>query len=138
MLLTGGTGQTSKTPDMRVHYDGKTATSLPPGPYQLTNTVSAQYPYPYNSYSASPVHRFMHMQQQLDCKASKAQQGQSLGCDAGLFAWVEVTTGAGSNGAAPPANFNNELTGEGSTSLGFYNIQQGDVPYFKYLADTIR
>jgi phospholipase C len=27
-------------------------------------------------------------------------------------------------------------TGEGSTALGFYNVQQGDVPYFKSLADT--
>jgi phospholipase C len=27
-------------------------------------------------------------------------------------------------------------TGEGSAALGFYNIQQGDVPYFKSLADT--
>ena len=26
-------------------------------------------------------------------------------------------------------------TGEGSTALGFYNVQQGDVPYFKSLAD---
>src|SRR6202041_2741293 len=27
-------------------------------------------------------------------------------------------------------------TGEGSTALGFYNVQQGDAPYFKQLADT--
>ena len=27
-------------------------------------------------------------------------------------------------------------TGEGSTALGFYNVQQGDVPYFKSLADN--
>jgi phospholipase C len=27
-------------------------------------------------------------------------------------------------------------TGEGSTALGFYNVQQGDVPYLKSLADT--
>jgi phospholipase C len=27
-------------------------------------------------------------------------------------------------------------TGEGSSALGFYNVQQGDVPYFKSLADT--
>ncbi len=27
-------------------------------------------------------------------------------------------------------------TGECSTALGFYNVQQGDVPYFKSLADT--
>jgi phospholipase C len=27
-------------------------------------------------------------------------------------------------------------TGEGSTALGFYNVQQGDAPYFKSLADS--
>src|SRR6202041_3140012 len=27
-------------------------------------------------------------------------------------------------------------TGEASTALGFYNVQQGDAPYFKSLADT--
>ena len=36
-LLTGGTGQTSGTPDNRVKYDGQDASHLPPGPYQLTN-----------------------------------------------------------------------------------------------------
>jgi len=53
LLLTGGTGQTNKTPDLRVSYDGQGATSLPPGPYQLTNST-----YPYDAYAASPVHRF--------------------------------------------------------------------------------
>ena len=27
-------------------------------------------------------------------------------------------------------------TGEGSTAMGFYNVQNGDAPYFKYLADN--
>jgi phospholipase C len=94
LLLTGGTGQTNKTPDLRVNYDGKTATTLPPGPYQLTNTVSSQYPYPYDSYAASPVHRFMQMQQQLDCDAEKAKRGESFGCTSDLYASVKGGTGA--------------------------------------------
>jgi phospholipase C len=55
---------------------------------------------------------------------------------------VETTVGAGGNGAAVPANFSIEwspssmTTGEGSTSMGFYNVQNGDVPYFKSLADN--
>jgi hypothetical protein len=38
---------------------------------------------------------------------------------------------------AQPANFSTEYspnattTGEGSTSMGFYNVQNGDAPYFK-------
>src|SRR6202035_486831 len=52
------------------------------------------------------------------------------------------TIGAGDNGLAQPTNFSTEYspsaktTGEGSTSMAFYNVQNGDVPYFKYLADT--
>jgi len=136
LLLTGGTGQTSKTPDKRINYDSQTATTLPPGPYQLTNTVNSSYPYPYDSYGASPVHRFMQMQQQIDCNAQNAKRGESFGCDNALYAWVEVTIGAGSNGKAPPTPFTDESTGEGSTALGFYNIHEGDVPYFKYLVDN--
>ena len=58
------------------------------------------------------------------------------GCQADLFPWVEVSVGAGSNGKAQPANFTTATTGEGSTSMGFYNVQQGDAPYLKLLADT--
>ena len=130
LLLTGGTGQTNKTPDLRVSYDGADASHLPPGPYQLTNSM-----YPYDAYAASPVHRFFQMQQQLACDASKANLLTGWGCTSDLYPWVEVTIGAGSNGAAPPSPFTDELTGEGSTSMGFYNVQRGDVPYFKWLAD---
>jgi hypothetical protein len=58
-----------------------------------------------------------------------------------LFSWVEVTVGAGTNGKPQPSNFSTEYspaattTGEGSTSLGFYNVQNGDAPYFKSLAE---
>jgi phospholipase C len=132
-LVSGGTGQTSKTPDQRIsHVD-----NLQPGPFQLTNGST----FTYDSYAASPVHRFYQMWQQLDCDAAKADLSNPSGCDAGLFSWVEVTEGAGANGIKQPANFNVEFipgsvtTGEGSTALGFYNVQKGDVPYFKSLAD---
>jgi phospholipase C len=130
-LLTGGTGQTNKTPDQRIHYNGQDASHLPPGPYQLTSAT-----YPYDAYAASPVHRFDQMQQQLDCNASAQTEKNGWGCDSSLYAWVEVTVGAGSNGAAQPSGFTDTTTGEGSTALGFYNVQNGDVPYFKHLADT--
>ena len=71
------------------------------------------------------------MQQQLACDASKANLLTGWGCTSDLYPWVEVTIGAGSNGAAPPSPFTDESTGEGSTSMGFYNVQNGDVPYFK-------
>ena len=130
-LLTGGTGQTAGTPDTRVTYNGQDASHLPPGPYQLTNAK-----YPYDAYAASPVHRFFQMQQQLDCNAAAANQANGWGCSSDLYPWVEVTIGAGSNGAAQPAGFNDTSTGEGSTAMGFFNVQQGDAPYLKSLADN--
>ena len=130
-LLTGGTGQTSGTPDTRVKYNGQDASHLPPGPYQLTSAA-----YPYDAYAASPVHRFFQMWQQLDCSAAAAEESDDSGCSADLFPWVEVTVGAGSNGKAQPSGFNDTSTGEGSTAMGFFNVQYGDAPYLKHLADT--
>jgi phospholipase C len=131
-LLTGGTGQTSKTPDQRI----SNVNALPAGPFELTNSSTM----PYDAYSASPVHRFYQMWQQLNCNTSAANHDNPSGCGGNLFAWVEVTVGAGTNGAAQPANFSTEYsstattTGEGSSALGFYNVQKGDVPYFTSLA----
>jgi phospholipase C len=133
-LVSGGTGLTSKTPDTRI----TNVNDLPAGPFQLTNKKL----FDYNAYAASPVHRFYQMWQQLDCSREHITEENGSGCNAKLFSWVEVTVGAGTNGLAQPANFDiNYLpgattTGEGSTALGFYNVQQGDVPYFKSLADT--
>src|SRR5262249_22035986 len=90
--------------------------------------------YPYDAYAASPVHRFFQMQQQQDCNAASKKNG--WGCSSDLYAWVEETIGAGSNGAAPPSPFTAESTREGSTALRFYNLQNGDAPYFKELADA--
>ncbi|WP_426434106.1 alkaline phosphatase family protein [Bradyrhizobium genosp. P] len=132
-LLSGGTGQTSKTPDQRI----SNVNTLPAGPFQLTNGNT----FTYDAYAASPVHRFYQMWQQLNCSHSAASRDNPSGCNGGLFAWVEVTVGAGANGAAQPANFSTEYsatattTGEGSTALGFYNVQKGDVPYFTKLVD---
>jgi phospholipase C len=106
-------------------YNGNNVNNLQPGPYQLTNPPNLTY----DDYAESPVHRFYQMWQQLDC--SKAQ-----GCLNDLFPWVEATVGAGSNGTPPGSAFIERGYQEGATSMGFYNVQQGDVPYFKMLADT--
>jgi phospholipase C len=133
-LLSGGTGQTSKTPDQRI----SNVNTLPAGPFQLTNGST----FTYDSYAASPVHRFYQMWQQLNCSKSAASRDNPSGCSGNLFAWVEVTVGAGTNGIKQPANFSIEYsmgattTGEGSTAVGFYNVQKGDVPYFTSLVDN--
>jgi phospholipase C len=133
-LVTGGSGLTGKVPDTRI----KNVNALPPGPFQLTNGDN----FTYNSYAASPVHRFYQMWQQLDCSVAHATATNPSGCDAALFPFVEVTVGAGTNGLKQPSTFSTEFTpngtttGEGSTAMGFYNVQNGDAPYFKFLADT--
>jgi phospholipase C len=125
-LTTGGTGLKGGTPDTRI----QNGTQLPPGPFQLTSKSL-----PYDAYAASPVHRFYQMWQQLDCRAEHASERNPSGCSADLFPWVEVTVGAGANGQLQPVGFNAASTGEGATAMGFYNVQQGDAPYLKYLAD---
>jgi phospholipase C len=130
-LLTGGTGQKAKTPDQRISYAGRGASSLRPGPFQITSSK-----HPYDAYDASPVHRFFQMYQELDCNAAAATAQNASGCAADLFPWVETSVGGGSDGAAPPSPFTDESTGEGSTAMGFYNVHDGDAPYLKHLADT--
>ncbi len=132
-LVTGGTGLKSRTPDTRI----ANVNALPTGPFQLTNGDTLTY----NDYAASPVHRFYQMWQQMDCGVIHATADNPSGCAMHLFSWVETTVGAGSNGVAQPPNFSTDYapgaatTGEGSTALGFYNVQNGDAPYFKELAD---
>jgi phospholipase C len=101
---------------------------LSDGPFRLTPGVK------YDDYAASPVHRFYQMWQQTDCSTANATTNNPSGCLSDLFSWVEVTIGAGSNGNPQPVPFNNQTTGEGSTALGMYDIENGDAPYMKYLA----
>src|SRR5258708_6890529 len=126
-LTTGGTGLSHGAVDTRV----PNATSLPSGPFQLTSATL-----PYDSYTNSPVHRFYQMWQQFDCNATNATRSNPSGCRNDLWPWVEVSIGAGSNGNPQPSGFDVFSTKEGSTSMGFYNMLQGDAPYLKFLADS--
>jgi len=141
-LTSGGTGLSGKVPDSRINGVNATApySTLPPGPFQLTDSKQPS-PFTNDSYAASPVHRFYQMWQQEDCDASHISKAHPNGCLADLFTWTEVTVGSNVNGVAQPANFSTDYspaaktTGEGATSMGFYNMAQGDAPYTKFLAD---
>src|SRR6202789_2170577 len=126
-LITGATGIAGGQIDTRI----KDATSLREGVYQLSGPNM-----PYDAYTQSPVHRFFQMWQQTDCSVDFATKDNPSGCQNDLFPWVEVSVGTGSNGAAQPSTFNDTTTGEGSASMGFYNMAKGDAPYLKELADT--
>jgi phospholipase C len=129
LVTTGATGIPDDSVDTRIGNAG----APPSGPVPLTGPGGSLT---YDDYAASPVHRFYQMFQQLDCSAKYATATNPSGCLADLFPWVEVTIGAGSNGNARPKGFTDLTTGEGASSMGFYNVQTGDMPYFKSLADT--
>jgi len=139
-LLVGGSGLTGKVPDSRITgvHSSSPYSTLAPGPFQLANPGL----FPYNSYANSPVHRFYQMWQQEDCNVAHATPTNPSGCLADLFTWTEVTVGSNNNGKPQPANFSTDYapdkvtTGEGATAMGFYNMQNGDAPYTKNLADN--
>jgi phospholipase C len=138
-LLAGGTGLTGRVPDTRINgvHGSAPYSSLPPGPFQLTNSSS----FFDDSYANSPVHRFYQMWQQEDCNAVDATARNASGCKADFFTWTEVTVGSNNNGKPQPPNFSTDYapgkvtTGEGATAMGFYNMHDGDAPYTKELAD---
>ena len=127
LLTTGATGLANDSIDTRV----PNATTLRSGPWQLSGSALS-----YDSYTSSPVHRFYQMWQQTSCSTAKATEANPSGCTNSLFPWVETSVGTGSNGKPQPAAFTNQTTGEGSTSMAFWNMARGDAPWFKHLADT--
>ena len=115
LLTTGATGAAGTSgPDSRITHD----LSLPNGPFQLTGPNL-----PYDSYSGDTTHRFYQMWQQSDCATTNIAEDNPSGCLNDLYPFV-ITTYAG-----PTADRG------GGTSMAFYNMQAGDVPLFKRLAD---
>src|SRR3984893_1883436 len=73
--------------------------------------------------SATPFHRFFQMWQQV---------GNSNLKD--LFVWVADTAGIGNHndGFGSPS----DNTFQGGLAMGFYNMNTGDAPFFKQMADN--
>jgi len=115
LLTTGATGAGATTgPDPRI----ANGTDLPNGPFQITGPNLA-----YDSYTGDTTHSFYQMWQQSDCDILNASRGNPSGCLNDLYPFVITTYGG-------PAADNG-----GGTSLAFYNVQQGDAPLLKMLAD---
>jgi phospholipase C len=120
LLTTGASGLSTRTgPDTRI----ANVTQLKDGSFQFTAKVDGLFGgLPYDAYSEDTYHRFYQMWQQFDCSASTATTQNPSGCLADLLPFVIVT-------------FEGSVEGGQATSMGFYNVQQGDAPYLKSLAD---
>jgi phospholipase C len=110
LLRLGATGLPMFTTDTRV----SNFNNLPNGEFQITGPTM-----PYFSLTGDMVHRLFHMWQQSDCNVSNATHGNPSGCLNDLYPFVGVQRDDGSGGNA----------------MGFYNMQRGDAPVFKRLAD---
>jgi len=110
LLRTGASGLPMFSTDTRV----TAATALPNGSFQITGATL-----PYDAFTGDMVHRLFHMWQQADCNVANATAGNPSGCLNDLYPFVGVARNDGS----------------GSNSMGFYNVQKGDAPVFKQLAD---
>ena len=96
--------------------DQRFASLTAKGSFQFTKFTS------YQSGLGDPAHRFFQMWQQTGGNNSKLD----------LFAWVASTTGTG--GATTGVTVANP--GQGGELMGFFNMNQGDAPYFKQLAQN--
>jgi len=107
---TYATGLPGNVPDVRFPAD------LPNGPFQISKWAPAV------AHVGDPAHRFFQMWQQV----SKGKND--------LFVWTAQTAGIG--------NFNDGFgnladdTFQGGLAMGFYNMEAGDLPELKSLADT--
>jgi phospholipase C len=116
LLTTGATGAavTSGAPDTRI----SNYAALPNGPFQLTGPSL-----PYDSYTGDTAHRFYQMWQQSDCRIVNVTEDDPSGCLSDLYPFVATTY------AGPQADAG------GGMSMAFYNMQNGDAPLLKKLAD---
>jgi phospholipase C len=89
---------------------------------------------PYDSYTGDTTHRPFEMWQQSDCNIRNATRENPSGCLSDLYPFVisNYTSEPDPNSFITPGLVDDN--GEGN-SMGFYNMQNGDVPVLKSLAD---
>jgi phospholipase C len=129
LLTTGASGaaQTAELPDFDSRIQNFTA--LPNGPFPLAGANL-----PYDSYTGDTTHRLFEMWQQSDCNVRNATRQNPSGCLSDLYPFVIV------NYTSEVDPFSFPVAGQvddngGGNSMAFYNMQNGDVPVLKQLAD---
>jgi len=101
--------------------------NLPNGPFPLKGDTL-----PYDSYTGDTTHRLFEMWQQSDCTIENATRHNPSGCLSDLYPFVITNyTNQIDPFDTPPAIDDNG----GGNSMAFYNMQAGDVPVLKNLAD---
>src|SRR5215469_8268540 len=129
LLTTGASGaaQTAELPDFDSRINN--FSHLPNGPFPLAGTAL-----PYDSYTGDTTHRLFEMWQQSDCNIANATPGNPSGCLSDLYPFVITNyTSEPDPNSFPPANQVDD--NGGGNSMAFYNMQKGDVPILKQLAD---
>jgi phospholipase C len=119
LMGTGGTGLPfSEGPDTRI----PNVLSLLPGPFQLTGPNL-----PFDAYAGDTVHQYFQMVQQVDCAidAEHVSKDNPTGCLHDLQSAIDTTY-------ATPLGGTPHDTGQ---TMEFFNMQSGDAPLFKTLAD---
>jgi len=127
LLTTGaasGFPQTIVLPDPDTRIDNFNA--LPNGPFPLKGRALA-----YDSFTGDTTHRLFEMWQQSDCDVKNATRSNPSGCLSDLYPFVITNY----TNIPDPANKNAIDDNGGGNSMAFYNVQAGDVPVLKNLAD---
>src|SRR6202795_124210 len=120
LMGTGGTGLPfSEGPDTRI----PNVNNLLPGPFQLTGPNL-----PFDAYAGDTVHQYFQMVQQMDCAidAEHVSKDNPTGCLHDLQSATDTTY-------ATPIGGTPHDTGQ---TMEFFNMQNGDAPLFKALADN--
>jgi phospholipase C len=111
-LLTTGASGLAVTEGV----DPRVPSNLRPGPFQMTGELL-----PYDAYTGDTIHRFFQMWQQSDCDIHNATRANPSGCLSDLYPFVTTTFNGGKDGGGWP--------------MAFLNVNQGDAPFLKRLAD---
>jgi phospholipase C len=143
LLQARGSGQPAYDPGKQIFPvpDCRYPSNLPNGPFSIVGASvlnNCGQPFfadtiantTYTSNTGDPVHRFYQMWQQSDCSVANITPQNPSGCKHDLFTWVAITVGWGFTN--PPTT--DQSTYQGGVAMGFYNIAQGDFPYFLDLA----
>jgi phospholipase C len=119
LFATGGSGLPfTLGPDTRI----TNVSNLAPGPFQLTGPMM-----PFDAFTADTIHQFFQMYQQMDCAIDREHvtRDNPTGCLHDLQSAITTTY-------STPATATPHDTGQ---TMAFFNMQQGDAPYFKLLSD---